>query len=178
MDMLIKKYGETNKGKKRLCLITNAQCPIKDPYEGTKEDQVTIIADQMTARGMRMESIAVRGRIGAEANQRVMEENDRLLNIFSKRTRAKLVHVESPISLFGALKTRNISAVTIFRGELEVSPKMKIKVRVLLSVRSIMKCVVDMFVYVPSCMVVFPSYMQTLIYFFFLFGGGKIKITS
>ncbi|GMN54487.1 hypothetical protein TIFTF001_023604 [Ficus carica] len=128
MDMLIKKYGETNKGKKRLCLITNAQCPIKDPYEGTKEDQVTIIADQMTARGMRMESIAVRGRIGAEANQRVMEENDRLLNIFSKRTRAKLVHVESPISLFGALKTRNISPVTIFRGELEVSPKMKIKV--------------------------------------------------
>ncbi|MCH80080.1 ATP-dependent DNA helicase 2 subunit KU80-like, partial [Trifolium medium] len=49
MDMLIKKFGETNKGKKRLCLITNAQCPIKDPYEGSKEEQVTTIAKQMTA---------------------------------------------------------------------------------------------------------------------------------
>ncbi|XP_024027861.1 ATP-dependent DNA helicase 2 subunit KU80 isoform X2 [Morus notabilis] len=128
MDMLIKKYGPTNMGKKRLCLITNAQCPTKDPYEGTKEDQVTIIADQMTAQAMKMESIVVRGRIGAEANEKIMDENDRLLNIFSKRTRAKLVHVESPISLLGALKTRNINPVTIFRGDLEVSPKMKIKI--------------------------------------------------
>lgn len=129
MDILIKKYGQTNKGKKRLCLITNAQCPIKDPYEGTKEDQVTIIADQMTSHGMRMESIVVRGGLGGEASKDVMDENDRLLDIFSKRTRAKFVHVESPISLLGALKTRNINPVTTFRGDLEIGPEMKIKVR-------------------------------------------------
>ncbi|PON67235.1 Ku [Parasponia andersonii] len=128
MDMLIKKYGATNKGKKRLCLITNAICPIKDPNEGTKDDQVTIIADQMNAQGMRMESIVVRGRLSVEADKGIMDENDRLLSIFSKRTRAKLVQVESSISLLGALRTRNINPVTIFRGDLEVSPKMKIKI--------------------------------------------------
>lgn len=147
--MLIKKYGPTNKGKKRLCLITNATCPIKDPSEGTKDDQVTIIADQMEAQGMKMESIVVRGKLSAEANKRIMDENDRLLNIFSKRTRAKLVHVESPISLFGALRTRNINPVTIFRGDLEVSPKMKIKVS---------NCsVVDLFENLSSCMLLFPA---------------------
>ncbi|XP_062091522.1 ATP-dependent DNA helicase 2 subunit KU80 [Humulus lupulus] len=128
MDMLIKKYGVTNKGKKRLCLITNAICPIKPPNEGTKDDQVTIIADQMNAQGMKMESIVVRGKLIAEADKRIMEENDRLLNIFSNRTRAKLVHVESPISLLGALRTRNVSPVTTFRGDLEISPKLKIKI--------------------------------------------------
>ena len=137
MDILIKKYGPTNKGKKRLCLITNAKCPIKDPYEGTKEDQVTIIADQMTAHGMRMESIVVRGEVGAEDSKGTMDENDHLLHIFSKRTRAKLTHVESPISLLGALRTRNIHPVTIFRGDLEVSPKMRIKVRILVFYNSV-----------------------------------------
>ncbi|KAF4384654.1 hypothetical protein F8388_003961 [Cannabis sativa] len=128
MDMLIKKYGVTNKGKKRLCLITNAICPIKPSNEGTEDDQVTIIADKMNAHGMKMESIVVRGKLIAEADEKIMDENDRLLNIFSKRTRAKLVHVESPISLLGALRTRNISPVTAFRGDLEVSPKLKIKI--------------------------------------------------
>ncbi|KAL5564347.1 hypothetical protein UlMin_027511 [Ulmus minor] len=128
MDILIKKFGTTMKGKKRLCLITNAVCPIKDPFEGTKEDQVTIIAEQMTAQGMRMESVVVRGGLSGDACQGVLDENDRLLNIFSRRTRAKLSYVESPISLLGALRTRNISPVTIFRGDLELSPKMKIKI--------------------------------------------------
>ncbi|KAI4356806.1 hypothetical protein L6164_000794 [Bauhinia variegata] len=130
MDMLIKKYGETNKGKKRLCLITNAQCPIKDPYEGTKEDQVSTVAKQMTVYGMRMESIIVRGKSSQDVNKRVMDENDRLLDIFSKETSARLLHVENPISLFGALRTRNITPVTVFRGDLEISAKLRIKVRV------------------------------------------------
>jgi ATP-dependent DNA helicase 2 subunit 2 len=128
MDMLIKKFGETNKGKKRLCLITNAQCPIKDPYEGSKEEQVTTIAKQMTAHGMRMESIIVRGTLGQHADREIMDENDRLLNIFSKQTSTRLLYVEDPISLFGALKTRNITPVTVFKGDLEVSPKLRIKV--------------------------------------------------
>ncbi|WJX49311.1 ATP-dependent DNA helicase II subunit 2 [Trifolium repens] len=130
MDMLIKKFGETNKGKKRLCLITNAQCPIKDPYEGSKEEQVTTIAKQMTAHGMRMESIIVRGTLSQHADREIMDENDRLLNIFSKQTSTRLLYVEDPISLFGALKTRNITPVTVFKGDLEVGPKLRIKVMV------------------------------------------------
>nr|XP_023916236.1 ATP-dependent DNA helicase 2 subunit KU80 isoform X3 [Quercus suber] len=127
MDILIKKFGETDKKKKRICLITNALCPIKESFEGTKEDQVITIAEQMAKHGMGMESIVVRGRLAGDANKRIMEENDVLLNIFSQKTCAKLVYVESPISLFGALRTRNISPVTIFRGDLELSSKMKIK---------------------------------------------------
>lgn len=128
MDMLIKKYGETNKGKKRLCLITSAQCPIKDPYEGTKEGQVNTIADQMAAHGMKIDCIVARGKLTGEGDKKIMDENDFLLNQFSKKTRAKTLHVESPTALLGALKTRNIAPVTIFRGDLEISEKMKIKV--------------------------------------------------
>ncbi|KAM1252435.1 hypothetical protein ACFX13_041280 [Malus domestica] len=128
LDMLIKKYGETYKGKKRLCLITNAQFPTKFPQEGTKEEQVTTIAGHMNKHGMRMESIVVRGKLTGEADKNIMDENDHLLGIFSRKTCAKLVHVESPTSLLGALRTRKISPVTIFRGDLELSPKMKIKV--------------------------------------------------
>ncbi|KAJ4830539.1 hypothetical protein Tsubulata_032098 [Turnera subulata] len=128
MDMLIKKYQSTNKGKKRLCLITNAMCPIKDPFEGTKEDQVLTIASQMTAQGMRMESIVLRGKLGGVGDPGVMDENDHLLNLFSEKTSAKMAFVESPISLLGALRTRNVAPVTIFRGAMEVSPQLKIMV--------------------------------------------------
>lgn len=129
MDMLIKNFGVTNKGKKRLCLITNAHCPIKEPFEGTKEEQVTTIAKQMTSHGMRMESIIMRGKLSQGANKRIMDENDRLLNIFSKETSTRLLYVDDPVSLFGALRTRTITPVTIFRGDLEFGPKLRIKVR-------------------------------------------------
>ncbi|XP_057501213.1 ATP-dependent DNA helicase 2 subunit KU80 isoform X1 [Actinidia eriantha] len=128
MDMLIKKFGQTNKGKKRLCLVTNALCPIKDPYEGTKEDQVNTIASQMSAHGMKMDCIVVRGKQNVDENKRVMEENDLLLGIFSKKTSSKMVYVESPTSLLGSLRTRNISPVTTYRGDLEISSSLKIKV--------------------------------------------------
>jgi ATP-dependent DNA helicase 2 subunit 2 len=39
------------------------------------------------------------------------------------------LYVEDPISLFGALKTRNITPVTVFKGDLELGPKLRIKVR-------------------------------------------------
>ena len=129
VDMLIKKFGQTNKGKKRLCLITNAQCPIKESYEGTKEEEVTTIAKQLTAHGMKMESIIFRGKLSQDANKAIMDENDRLLNIFSKETSTRLLYLENPISLFGALRTRNVALVTVFRGDLEISPKLRIKVR-------------------------------------------------
>lgn len=128
--MLIKKFGQTNKGKKRLCLITNAISPIKDPFEGTKEDQVNTIATQMAAQGMKMDCVIVRMKQDLETNMRVMKENDVLLSVFSNKSSSKVVYVENPTSLLGALRTRNISPVTIYRGDFEISSQLKIKVRI------------------------------------------------
>ncbi|CAN6460269.1 unnamed protein product [Victoria cruziana] len=128
MDMLIKKFGPTNKGKQRLCLITGAQYPIKEPYEGTKADQVDTISTQMKAHGMKLECIVVRDRQAGTTNQKILEENDLLLQRFSKTASARTRFVESSTSLLGALRTRNILPVTIFRGDLEISPRMSIKV--------------------------------------------------
>ncbi|KAL2553001.1 ATP-dependent DNA helicase 2 subunit KU80 [Forsythia ovata] len=128
MDMLIKKYGPTNKGKKRLCLLTNAASPTKDPYDGMKVDQVNTIAEQMRAHGMKMDCVVVRVMQDWDVDKKIMEENDFLLNAFSYKSSTKTVHVDSPTSLLGALRTRNISPVTIFRGDFEMSSKMKIKV--------------------------------------------------
>lgn len=59
-----------------------------------------------------------------------MEENDFLMSVFSNKSSSKVVYVESPTSLLGALRTRNISPVTIYRGDLEISAQLKIKVRI------------------------------------------------
>ncbi|OEL25480.1 ATP-dependent DNA helicase 2 subunit KU80, partial [Dichanthelium oligosanthes] len=125
LDMLIRKFGNT-KGKRRLCLITSAQHPLRDPPEGTKEDQVDTIADQMKRHDIKMECIVFR-EPGVHHNT-VLEENDRLLYQFRNRSVTKVVHVDSPTSLLGALKTRNVIPVTVFRGDLEVSSNLKIKV--------------------------------------------------
>lgn len=127
MDMMIKKYQETNKGKKRLCLITNAVTPTKDPNEGTKEEQVKTVAEQMKTHGMKMEFVVVRVKQDWKVDKEIMEENDFLLNLLSNKSSSK-VYVESEVSLLGALRTRNITPVTIYRGDFELSSIMKIKV--------------------------------------------------
>ncbi|KAF8388548.1 hypothetical protein HHK36_027223 [Tetracentron sinense] len=71
----------------------------------------------MTAHGMRLDCIIVRGKLSGDAN-------DHLLNQFAKKTHAKMVHFNSPTSLLGALRTRNISLV---------SPTMKIQMRLRMS---------------------------------------------
>ncbi|KAF5184738.1 Atp-dependent dna helicase 2 subunit ku80 [Thalictrum thalictroides] len=70
----------------------------------------------------------VRGNSTENADKRILDENDCLLNRFSRGACTKTVYVESPTKLLGALQTRNVSPVTISRGDLELSPKMKIKV--------------------------------------------------
>ncbi|KAL6909596.1 hypothetical protein ACP4OV_001877 [Aristida adscensionis] len=119
------KFGNT-KGKRRLCLITTAQHRLRDPPEGTKEDQVDTIADQMKRHDIKMDCIVFRE--PEVHHNSVMEENDRLLQQFRNRAVAKVVQVDSPTSLLGALKTRTILPVTLFRGDLEVSSNFKIKV--------------------------------------------------
>ncbi|KAF8762401.1 hypothetical protein HU200_009582 [Digitaria exilis] len=125
LDMMIRKFGNT-KGKRRLCLITSAQHSLRDPPEGTKEDQVDTIADQMKRHDIKMECIVFRE--PGVHHGAVMEENDRLLYQFRNRSVAKVVQVDSPTSLLGALKTRNVLPVTVFRGDLEVSSNLRIKV--------------------------------------------------
>lgn len=127
MDMLIKKHGQTNKGKKKLCLITNALHPIKEPYEGTKEDQVNTIAAQMASHGMKMDCVIVRQNLNVDEDRKFIEENNNLLDIFSK-TSSKIQYVKNAISLLGALRSRRIAPVTIYRGDLEMSTSLKIKV--------------------------------------------------
>ncbi|KAJ0964159.1 hypothetical protein J5N97_029281 [Dioscorea zingiberensis] len=128
MDMLIKKFGQTNKGKQCLSLVTNAQYPIKDPSEGTKVDQVDMISSQMKAHGVKLDCILIRENPIGSAEQSVINENELLLNQFSKKAISKIVHVDSPLALLGALRTRSISPVTVFRGDLELGSTMKIKV--------------------------------------------------
>lgn len=128
MDLLIKKYAQTNKGKKRLCLITNGLSPVKDPSEGSKEDQANTIAEQMTSHGMRLECVVVRDNAVDGLNEIILEENNSILHLFPQKTSAKTLYVESTTSLLGALRTRSISPVTVFRGDLEISPELKIKV--------------------------------------------------
>ncbi|CAN8321234.1 unnamed protein product [Cochlearia groenlandica] len=129
MDMLIKKYGSTQKDKKRICLITNAVCPTKNPSEGTKEEQISTIAIKMAAEGIKMESIVMRADLRNDVHEKTIEEeNDHLLNLFSSNGIAKTVYVESPLSLLGSLKTKRVAPVTLFRGDLEINPTMKIKV--------------------------------------------------
>ncbi|PNT73758.1 hypothetical protein BRADI_1g01007v3 [Brachypodium distachyon] len=125
LDMLIKRFGNT-KGKHRLCLITDSQHPLRDPPEGTKEDQVDTIAEQMKKHDIKMDCIVFR-ESGVQHNS-VMDENDQLLYHFRDRSVAKVVQVDTPTSLLGALKTRIVLPVTIFRGDLEVSSNLKIKV--------------------------------------------------
>ncbi|CAA7403661.1 unnamed protein product [Spirodela intermedia] len=127
MDLLIKKFGTTNKGKMRLCLITDAESLTKEPYEGTKEDQVGIISEQMKSHGIKLDCIITRMSSGM-ADQKILVENDSLLCNISRKGNAKIRYVASPAALLGALRTRNISPVTVFRGDLELSSKMKIKI--------------------------------------------------
>ena len=164
MDMLIKKFGSTNKGKKRLCLITSALCPIKDPYEGTKEDQIGTIAEQMSAHGMKLECIVARGRLSGNVDMRIMDENDLLLKLFSTKTTAKTLYVETPTSLLGALRTRSIAPVTIFRGDLELSPKMRIKVRFMACYPY--NCEVNLiFLFTVNCSILFfPTYERNYVF--------------
>ncbi|URD75280.1 Ku C terminal domain like [Musa troglodytarum] len=127
MDMLIKKFGVSDKGKKRLYLITDAQFPTKEPYEGTKEDQVDTISQQMKILGIRLNCLIIREKLSTE-HLGAFDENDKLLDQFSRKAMAKTVHVDCATSLLGAIKTRNVVPVTVFRGDLELSSMMKIKV--------------------------------------------------
>lgn len=129
MDMLIKKYGVTNKGKQRICLITNAMSPVKEPYDNAQQDQVDIISTKMKESRMKLECVIIKGNKNEAGIHIIVDKNERLLQKFSMKTTTKIVHVGNPTSILGAIRTRRIAPVTIFRGDLEMGTLMKIKVR-------------------------------------------------
>jgi ATP-dependent DNA helicase 2 subunit 2 len=128
VDLLIKKLEGKSAGNKRLLLITGAQSLIKKPDEGTKEDQVDIIANQMEEHGIKLDVVIFRQTMPGLTKSELFSENLSLLNRFSKQAQAEVIVVESSSSLLGAVKARNIFPVTVFRGDLELTPMMRIQV--------------------------------------------------
>lgn len=93
----------------------------------------------LLCKWLKIDSIVFRGnKQSFDANKRTIEENDLLLSIFSKKTSSKTLCVNNSVSLLGAVRTCSISPVTIYRGDFEVSSKMKIKVSVLKMVLVVM----------------------------------------
>ncbi|XP_031400879.1 ATP-dependent DNA helicase 2 subunit KU80-like isoform X2 [Punica granatum] len=129
-SMLIKKFGPLYPGRKKLYLITDASSPIKGSHGGSQEEQVKNLAAAMSSSGIKLESIVARGISGSDADEMVIVKNDRILNLLSRITCAKMTYVESPTSLLGAIRIRDKFPGTIFRGDLEISSQLKIKVRV------------------------------------------------
>lgn len=121
MYKMVVKYGESNMGKKLLCLIIDALTPTKDPRKVTKEKLFKIFAEEMVAYGMKMEFIVVGGEQVWDVDRKIVEENGFLLSLLPNESS------ESRTSSFGALRahTREI----IYRGDFELSSTIKIKVR-------------------------------------------------
>ncbi|EFJ38580.1 hypothetical protein SELMODRAFT_74928, partial [Selaginella moellendorffii] len=125
-DMIFKKYGDGKKGNKRICLITDAQSPIKEPMEGmSMMEQVEKIAEKMEDHGVRFDAAILR--MNEEKRESGSESTEILENLAS-RTHGEVTTVESPLCLFGALKPRTVTPTTLYRGDMEMTPGARIKV--------------------------------------------------
>ncbi|KAL3698242.1 hypothetical protein R1sor_012318 [Riccia sorocarpa] len=129
LDMIVKKLGSASKGNKRIYLITDAQSAVRDPEEGTKLEQVDILANQLQHCNISLDVVVVqlrddRGKLESKASQ----ENEFLLRSFSSQTKGELVIADSYTTLLGAVKTRTVSPTTLFRGDMELTPNMTIQV--------------------------------------------------
>eukprot|EP00250_Pteridium_aquilinum_P033977 c6789_g1_i1 orf=114-2246(+) len=128
MDMLIKKAGPGKKGNKHIFLITDGESFVKESAEDeTKEQQVDKLAMQLTEHGMKLDAVVMKSRRGSYKSK-ARAENEALLGRFAGRPQVEVAFVDSPSSLFGAIKPRNITPVTLYRGDLELTPNMTMKV--------------------------------------------------
>jgi ATP-dependent DNA helicase 2 subunit 2 len=129
MDLIVTKLGPTSKGNKRILLVTDGETLVKEPEEGTKEDQVMSLADQMQRQGISLDAVVIRLRGSSISVQsKASQENEFLLRKFASRTKGELISTETYTSLLGAIKSRQVSPTTLYRGELELTPKMSVKV--------------------------------------------------
>eukprot|EP00249_Psilotum_nudum_P019619 c27344_g1_i2 orf=370-2505(-) len=128
MDMIIKKAGAGKKGNKRLCLITDGESLVKDAEDGSTEEQIDNIAGQLGEHGMKLDAVLVDIRPFGAHKTKIHAMNEALLKRFAKHSQVELTTVESPTSLLGAIKPRNVIPVTLYRGDLELTPHMNVKV--------------------------------------------------
>lgn len=128
MDMLIKKAGPGKKGNKHIFLITDGESFVKESAEDeTKEEQVDKLSLQLTEHGMKLDAVVIKTNHGSYKSKACIE-NEALLRRFAGRPEVEVAVVDSPTSLLGAIKLRNVTPVTLYRGDLELTPIMKVKV--------------------------------------------------
>eukprot|EP00897_Mesotaenium_endlicherianum_P003505 jgi/Mesen1/3182/ME000184S02244 len=142
VDMLVKalEAKTTKKGNKRLVLLTAAASPLEAPWEGTTAEQVQVLAGHMAKHSCKLDASlgsglshysAAGGAAGsadvAGAAGDTRAENERLLQLMVDETHGDVRRVESPRRLLNRMRPR-VAAVTSFRGELEVTPSLSIKV--------------------------------------------------
>ncbi|KAG0556988.1 hypothetical protein KC19_11G093300 [Ceratodon purpureus] len=127
-DMLMKRLGENKKGNKRLCLITDAESPVREPLEGTVEEQAKNIAERMGEQGIKLDAVVVRIGQNFLTNSSAMRKNESLLDIFKLHTQTEVGIARSAMSMLGIMKPRVVSPTTLYRGDLELTPTMTVKV--------------------------------------------------
>ncbi|BBN01731.1 ATP-dependent DNA helicase 2 subunit 2 [Marchantia polymorpha subsp. ruderalis] len=137
MDLIVKKCAAGSKGNKRIYLITDGESPVKEPEEGTKSEQVELLRNQLQMHNIILDAVVIRlkGENGA-LESKASQENEFLLRSFADGTMGDLVLVESYTTLLGAVKSRSVSPTTLYRGDLELTPNMSIKVWVYKKVSS------------------------------------------
>ncbi|KAL2644979.1 hypothetical protein R1flu_012566 [Riccia fluitans] len=129
LDMIVKKLGPGSKGNKRIYLITDAQSTVREPEEGTKLEQVDILAKQLQQCSISLDVVVIRLRGEKRALvSKTSQENEFLLQSFSSQTKGELVLADSCTTLLGAVKARTVSPTTLFRGDMELTPNMTIQV--------------------------------------------------
>ncbi|KAH7425556.1 hypothetical protein KP509_11G060300 [Ceratopteris richardii] len=128
MDMLIKKAGPGKKGNKHIFLITDGESFVKDSAEDeTKEEQVDKLAMRLFEHGMKLDAVVVKSKSGFYKSK-VRLENESLLKRFARCPQVEVAFVDTATSLLGAIKPRHITPVTLYRGDLELTPNMTVKV--------------------------------------------------
>ncbi|KAG6547300.1 hypothetical protein Mapa_011237 [Marchantia paleacea] len=137
MDLIVKKVAAGSKGNKRIYLITDGESPVKEPDEGTKSEQVDLLSNQLQLYNISLDAVVIRlkGENGA-LDSKASQENEFLLKSFASKTKGDLALVESYTTLLGAVKSRSVSPTTLYRGDLELTPNMSIKVWVYKKVSS------------------------------------------
>lgn len=126
--MLVKKLGEGKKGNKRVCLITDAQSSIRESAQGTVEQQVDQIAGRMGEQGIKLDAVVVQIGNHFLTNSTALHENEGYLERFKMHTQGEVGFAKTATSMLGIIRNRTVSPTTLYRGDLELTPSMNVKV--------------------------------------------------
>lgn len=127
-DLLMKKLGENKKGNKRLCLITDAASPVREPAAGTVDEQAKNIAERMGEQGIKLDAVVVRIGQNFLTNSAALQKNESLLDIFKLHTQTEVGTARTALSMLGIMRPRVVSPTTLYRGDFELTPTLILKV--------------------------------------------------